>query len=138
MKLFNLRRHTPRRAARRIEVCHAWARGLNWGFVLMLLMGASAQAGAPRLEILPPASGTAWMRLKSTFQSNTVLTLHASTNLAAWTNIGSLHNALFAYPDAGSSALDRRFYRLAAAPRALCWKPSSESTTVRLPTNSAT
>ena len=100
-----------------MQVCHAWARRLRWLCLPMLLACAAAQAGAPHLEILPPASGTGWMRLNSTFQSNTVLTLHASTNLSAWTNIGSLHNALFAYPDAGSLGLDRRFYRLAAAPR---------------------
>ena len=57
------------------------------------------------------------MRLNSTFHSNAVLTLHASTNLSAWTNIGTLHNALFAYPDAASPGWRQRFYRVAAAAR---------------------
>ena len=58
------------------------------------------------------------MRLNSTFHSNAVLTLHASTNLGSWTNIGTLHDALFAYPDAASAIRGQRFYRLAATARA--------------------
>ncbi len=83
----------------------------------MLLLPALAQVTAPRLEILRPEISNGWVRLNSTFDSNAVLTLHASTNLSLWTNIGTLHNALFAYPDAASPGWRQRFYRLAAAPR---------------------
>lgn len=78
---------------------------------------ASAQVTAPRLGIRPPQGSNGWVRLDSTFHSNSVLTLDASTNLIAWTNIGTLHNALYAYPDAASPAWSHRFYRLAAAAR---------------------
>ena len=50
----------------------------------MLLLSASAQMTAPRLEILRPETSNGWMRLDSTFHSNAVLTLRASTNLSAW------------------------------------------------------
>jgi hypothetical protein len=88
------------------------------------LVSASAQISAPHLEILPPEPSNRWVRLDSGFQSNTVLTLYASTNLGVWTNIGSLHNALYAYPDAASPWWPQRFYRVAAAARDLTndWK----------------
>jgi hypothetical protein len=83
----------------------------------MLLLSASAQVDAPRLEILRPEISNGWVRLNSTFETNVVLRLHASTNLSTWTSIGSLHNALFAYPDAASPGWRQRFYRVAASAR---------------------
>lgn len=94
-----------------------------FGLCLFTLM-ALAQATAPRLEIQGPGTGGEWMRLRSTFHSNTVLGLQASTNLGSWQTIGTFHNALFDYPDAASGEWPRRFYRLAARPRGLTddWK----------------
>jgi hypothetical protein len=59
-------------------------RRLKWCFLPMLLLSASAQVTAPRLEVLRPETSNGWMRLNSTFHSNTVITLRASTNLSAW------------------------------------------------------
>jgi len=85
--------------------------------LLTLSLSVSAQVAAPRLEILRPETTNGWLRLNSTFHSTNVLTLHASTNLGDWTNIGTLHNALYAYPDAASPGWRQRFYRVAATLR---------------------
>jgi hypothetical protein len=85
--------------------------------LLTLSLPVVAQVTVPRVEILRPKTPDGWVRLNSTLHSNTVLTLHASTNLNAWTNIGTLYNALLAYPDAASPGLGHRFYRVAAATR---------------------
>ena len=104
-------------ALERTEIPHSRLGWLRLSFLFALTLSASAQVTAPRLEILRPDSSNGWVRLNSTFHSNAVLTLHASTNLSAWTNIGTLHNALFAYPDAASPGWRQRFYRVAAATR---------------------
>ena len=44
--------------------------------------------------------------------SNSVLTLQASSNLLDWRWIGTFHDDLFNYPDAASTSISRRFYRL--------------------------
>lgn len=64
------------------------------------------------------------MRLRSSFHSNSLLTLEASTNLTGWNAIGTFHDALFNYPDPGADGLRQRFYRLHTAPRAATndWK----------------
>ncbi len=93
------------------------AQWLAWSCLSLLMFSASAQVVAPRLEIQPPQGSNGWVRFDSTFHSNAVLMLHASTNLTAWTNIGTLHNALYAYPDAATAAWSQRFYRLAASAR---------------------
>ncbi len=80
-------------------------------------LAAWAQATAPRLEILAPDARSGWVRLNSTFHSNTVLWLQAGTHLGAWQTVGTFHNALLAYPDAASAEWPYRFYRLAASPR---------------------
>ncbi|HOX58759.1 MAG TPA: PEP/pyruvate-binding domain-containing protein [Candidatus Paceibacterota bacterium] len=111
----------PRQSAWRFlcgpKVSRISLRWLEWCCLPLLLLSASAQVAAPRLEILWPENANGWLRLNSTFHSNSVLTLHASANLSAWTNIGTLHNALLAYPDAASAAGGQRFYRVAAAER---------------------
>ena len=80
-------------------------------------LAARAQATAPRLEILGPDARSGWVRLNSTFHSNTVLWLQAGAHLGAWQTVGTFHDALLAYPDAASPEWPRRFYRLAASPR---------------------
>jgi hypothetical protein len=92
--------------------------------LLSLLPLAYAQPKAPQLEIRVPASSTDWVRLGSSFHSNSLLTLEASTNLSGWNSIGTLHDALFNYPDAGAGDFQNRFYRLRVAPRAAAddWK----------------
>ena len=117
MRLFLLHRHSPWRLARGGGTCLVLAGCVGWCFLSLLLLSATAQVTPPRMEILRPDSSNGWVRLNSTFHSNAVLTLHASTNFGAWANIGTLHNALFAYPDAASTAWGQRFYRLAAADR---------------------
>ena len=92
-----------------------WAR---WSCLWALCLSASAQVSAPHLDIRAPDTNR-WVRLNSSFHSNTVLALEVSTNLSSWHNIGTLHDGLFAYPDASSSdsGLTPRLYRLAAALR---------------------
>ncbi|HWH68150.1 MAG TPA: PEP/pyruvate-binding domain-containing protein, partial [Candidatus Sulfotelmatobacter sp.] len=85
--------------------------------MLALTLSASAQLLPPRLEALPSNASNGWVHLSSSFHSNTVLTLEASTNLATWQSIGTLHDALFSYPDASAGGLGQRFYRLRATPR---------------------
>jgi hypothetical protein len=61
---------------------------------------ASAQPIRPRLEILPPAHSD-WVRLSSSSDLNTVITLQASSNLVNWQWVGTFHDGLFNYyPDA--------------------------------------
>ena len=63
------------------------------------------------------------MRLHSSFHSNAVLTLLSSTNLqsltnpGAWKPVSTLHDALFAYPDAATANYGQQFYRLQSAAR---------------------
>lgn len=76
-----------------------------------------AQPTAPRLEILPPANSNGWVRLNSSVHADTLLTLEASAHFGAWTNIGTLHDALFIYPDAATDGFRQRYYRVQAAPR---------------------
>src|SRR4030095_9594491 len=58
-----------------------------------------------------------WMRFTSSSNANTVLNLEASTNFANWSTIGTLHDKLFNFPDAGAGDFQQRFYRLRAASR---------------------
>jgi hypothetical protein len=74
-------------------------------------------AATLRLEILRPVDSNGWARLNSSVHPDSVFSLEASTSLGAWTNIGTLHDALFNYPDAGSDGLRQRFYRVHSAPR---------------------
>ena len=85
---------------------------------------AQAQIAAPRLDIFRPGTSNGWVRLNSSFSSGTVLTLEASTNRLGWQAIGTLHDAVFNYPDAATDQFDQRYYRLLAASRGLTndWK----------------
>ena len=74
-------------------------------------VAGSAQSLGPRLEILPPVSND-WVRLSSSSDLDTVITLQASSNLFDWQWVGTLHDGLFNYPDAVSPNFTRRFYRL--------------------------
>jgi len=76
-----------------------------------------AQISQPRLQALSGVAGECALRLSSEFSSNSVLTLEASTNMQAWREIGTFHDALFSYLDAGAADLEKRFYRLTALPR---------------------
>ena len=78
---------------------------------------AHAQPAGPRLELRGPVASNDWVRLRSSFHPNSLLTLEASTNLSGWQTIGSLHDALFHYPDAGTGDFRQRFYRLRVTPR---------------------
>jgi hypothetical protein len=100
-----------------MKTCLQRGAGLACGWLWLIAVSVSAQITAPRLEILRPEVPVEWMRLNSTFHSNTVLTLAASTNLTDWQSVGTLHNALFAYPDAATPDWQTRYYRLAAATR---------------------
>lgn len=103
--------------------CHLVCRPRKDSLLALLLSSllfaafANSQAAAPRLEILRPATSTGWVRLNSSVHSDSVLTLEASTNLSAWSGIGTLHDALFLYPDAGADGLHQRFYRTQARTR---------------------
>ncbi|HEX5223477.1 MAG TPA: PEP/pyruvate-binding domain-containing protein [Verrucomicrobiae bacterium] len=90
-----------------------------WIVLVSLLAFASLTFAqpSPRLEIHQPVSTNDWMRLRSSFHSNSVLTLEASTNFTDWKTIGTLHDALFNYPDTGREERQRRFYRAIMSPR---------------------
>jgi hypothetical protein len=97
--------------------CHLVRRPRKAFFLTLLLSGllfaalTNAQPTAPRLEIHRPATSNDWVRLNSSAQLDSILTLEASANLTAWTNIATLHDALFHYPDVGAESFDHRFYR---------------------------
>lgn len=76
-----------------------------------------AAEGGPALEIRRPVASNDWVRLSGTSQRDSVLTLEASPTLGLWTNIATLHEGLFQYPDAGADAFDHRFYRATARTR---------------------
>ncbi len=103
--------------------CHLVRRSRKASFLTLLLNGllfavlAHAQPVAPRLEIHRPAISNDWVRLNSSAQPDSVLTLEASANLSAWTNIATLHDALFHYPDVGTESFSHRFYRAQARAR---------------------
>ena len=86
-------------------------------FGLCLACSVSAQVTAPRLESLRPADSNGWVRINSTFHGNSLLSLEASTNFSSWQNIGTLHDALWSFPDPASAGLGQRFYRLMARTR---------------------
>ena len=65
-----------------LELLHSPMGWFRLSLLLSLALSASAQVAAPRLEILRPEGSNGWVRLNSTFHSNAVLTLHASTNLS--------------------------------------------------------
>src|SRR5439155_7986304 len=79
--------------------------------LLIVATSASARPVRPRLEIPRPVSND-WVRLSSSSDLNTVITLQASSNLLDWQWVGTLHDGLFNYPDAASPNSSRRFYRL--------------------------
>src|SRR5262245_3313137 len=91
----------------------------SWIGILCLaavVLGAHGQT-PPQLTIRRPLPGEKWVRLNSSMHAGTVLTLEASTNLTAWREIGTLHDALLEYPDAASDDFQQRFYRVRATPR---------------------
>src|SRR5512145_476782 len=96
--------------------CHATdvppclQRSLAIFYLLTGIASASAQLNAPGLEILRPTTSNGWVRLNSSFHSNALLRLEASTNLATWQSIATLHDALYRYPDAATLDLQQRFY----------------------------
>ena len=96
-------------------MCHVFSLAMLG--LLALIWSAAAQPTAPTLEILRPPTSQAWVRLNSSLHSNTLLSLEASTNLATWQSIATLHDALFRYPDAATPVWRQRFYRLRAAQR---------------------
>src|SRR5688572_23737205 len=57
--------------------------------LLAVLPHTAGQITATPLQIVRPTMSNGWVRLNSAFRSNTVLTLEASTNLAAWRAIGT-------------------------------------------------
>lgn len=91
--------------------------------MLTATLFAAVQPTALQLSVARPETN-GWVRLGSSFHSNAVLTLEASTNLNTWKPIGTLHDALFHYPEAGAPDYRQRFYRLQAATRGLTndWK----------------
>ncbi len=100
-----------------IRVLTGLRRRLGWVCLLAFLPAASAQISAPEPKLLRPRAEDGWVRLNSASRSNALLTLEASTNLAAWQPIAILHDGVFEYPDAASAGFSRRFYRLRAAER---------------------
>ena len=85
------------------------------GIILIGCLGvaafAKAQPTAPSLEILRPANSNGWVRINSSLHSNAVLTLEGSTNLMNWSRLGTLHDALFKYPDARNAAMPATIQR---------------------------
>jgi hypothetical protein len=84
---------------------------------LCLTAVVCAQTNPAQLTIQRPSSATNWIRLASSLVSNSVLTLEASTNLTAWREIGTFHDAAWDYPDVASTALPQRFYLARSAAR---------------------
>ncbi len=106
---------------RKLHLFHSESGSFIWlvlrlGCVLPFGFG-NALAAAPRLEILPPITSNDWVRLNSSIHVDSALRLEASTNLSTWTGIGTLHDGLFNYPDAGAEGLRQRFYRVQSVPR---------------------
>ena len=97
----------PRARARLFPVLFAFAMAVP-GF---------GQISRPHLEIFRPNQGNEWVQLNSTVHPDTVLRLDASIDLQSWNTIGTLHDALFRYPDAGMPSHGHRFYRLQASAR---------------------
>src|SRR5688572_16001672 len=77
----------------------------------------AALPGAPHLAVRKQITSNDWPRLDSSFHSNAVLSLEASTNLNTWQPIATLHDALFDYPDAAAPGYPHRLYRLQATER---------------------
>ena len=91
---------------------------LTCGIILALLTSNSpAQPGPLRLELVDRDQTNGWVHFSSSFQTNTVLTLEASTNLTTWKGIATLHDTVLDYPDVSSDSFSSRFYRLRSAPR---------------------
>jgi hypothetical protein len=97
-----------------------WARNsrlliLSWVITAQLALAAPSEV---RLQILPPAiSNHTWMRFSSSPHPAAVLKLETSTNLAAWSQLATFHDRLFAYPDARADTSTGRFYRLLTRPQ---------------------
>jgi hypothetical protein len=83
---------------------------------LGLALSGFAQTSAPRLSILPPNSN-GWVRVSSSLVSNSVLSLEASSSLAAWQRIATTHDALRSYPDLAATNFRQRFYRASLSAR---------------------
>src|SRR5262245_20957020 len=103
------------------SLCHAGrvsARHQIQGLMALLatMSCAAAPLTAPQLENIRRQTN-GWVQLDSSFHPNAVLALEASTNLNAWSTIGTLHDALFNYPDAAAPTDRQRFYRLRASGR---------------------
>lgn len=98
-----------------MEICAR--RVLALASLLFSVFAAHAQPAAPSLEIIRPSNSNGWLQLNSSFHPNSVLTLESSTNLGTWKSVGTLHDALFDYPDAAAQDHRQRFYRLQATAR---------------------
>src|SRR5262245_32551896 len=85
--------------------------------MLILTVCANAEPTKPSLAILRPMSSNGWVRLNSSLQPDSKFILEASTNLTGWNAIGTLHDALFNYPDAAAAGFRERFYRVQAMAR---------------------
>lgn len=83
---------------------------------LGVALSGFAQTSAPRLDILPPNSN-GWVRVSSSLVSNSILSLEASSNLAAWQRIATAHDALRSYPDLAATNFPQRFYRASFSAR---------------------
>lgn len=76
-----------------------------------------AQVDAPRLQLVHANPQQSYCRIESSFQTNVILTLEASTDVREWTTIGVFHDVLLNYPDVDAFSHNQRFYRLRASPR---------------------
>ena len=84
--------------------------------VLSTALAGFGQTNRPVLSIFPPESN-GWARIGSSFLSNSVLTLEASSDLASWQRIATAHDALRRYPDLAATHFPQRFYRATSSVR---------------------
>ncbi len=95
-----------------------WPRAGCWFFLFAWnLQICAGNNNAFQIEIRRDLQNTSAASLSSTFSSNSVLLLEASTDLQSWDGVGTFHDKLFPYRDAAALNLDQRFYRLRAVPR---------------------
>jgi hypothetical protein len=83
-----------------------------------LLLGCvaiTAVHGAPALRVSSIQSN-GWVRIYGESESDGVMTLDASANLAHWKTIAVLHGSNFEFADPVSPQLPYRFYRLSVTP----------------------
>src|SRR5687767_12041724 len=117
------KRHHDKKRSRLTRLAFQVWRNLQRGYWFAALcmfafsMVIRAQPTAPRLEPPQVQAPTGWVELNSSFHSNTVLMLDASSDLTNWQSVGTLHDALRRYPDFGAADHPYRFYRLLAEAR---------------------